>query len=166
MKRVSVHVFVIFAAILSLAVAPFVVAGPGNDSSNDPTDVRCVKVIDGDTLVIDCDGEKHNIDLAGIDAPELKQPMGKQIRQFVKRTVRDQKLEVEMVPSEGPDQARIFVNGKDLSILLAELGFAWPAEGSAQDETIKKACDRARNHPCGIWADGNPVPPWEFRAAM
>jgi len=166
MKRNSAQAIVMFALILTLSMAPFAAAGPGSDSSFEKFDGRCVKVIDGDTLVIDCDGEKRTIHLAGIDAPELKQRMGKNIRQFVQRTVKGQNLEVQMVPSEGPDHARVFVNGKDLSLFLAELGFAWPAEGTAQSENIQKVSDRARNHPSGIWIDGNPEPPWEYRAAM
>lgn len=166
MNRKFAQAIVMFAFILTLAMAPIAAAGSGSDSSFEEFDGRCVKVIDGDTLVIDCDGEERTVQLAGIDAPELKQPMGKKIRQFVRRTVKDQSLEVQMVPNEGPDHARVFVNGKDLSLFLAELGFAWPAEGNAPSEDIQKVSDRARNHPSGIWIDANPQPPWEYRAAM
>ncbi len=166
MKRISAQAIVMFALGLTLSMAPCAAAGQSSDSSKEHFDGRCVKVIDGDTLVIDCEGGKRTIHLAGIDAPELKQPMGKEIRKFVRRTVKGQSLEIQMVPSEGPDSARVFVNGKDLSLFLAELGFAWPAEGSTQTDTIQKVSDRARNHPSGIWINDNPEPPWEYRAAM
>lgn len=43
-----------------------------------------VSVIDGDTIVIDCAG-KITLGLAGVDAPEIAQPCGRESKFFVSR---------------------------------------------------------------------------------
>ena len=42
---------------------------------------KVIKVIDGDTIYVrDYDNKTHKIRLAGIDAPEMSQPYGKESR--------------------------------------------------------------------------------------
>lgn len=125
---------------------------------------KCVKVLDGDTLIIECEKHRRTVNIEGIDAPELDQPWGKEVRGFVRDMVRGEKLEIEVVEGDGDTVvARITVNGTDLSEMLVSRGLAWVPEGSADAELIDLGA-KARELPCGLWMDAQPEPPWEFRA--
>ncbi len=126
---------------------------------------KCVKVLDGDTLIIECDKNKRTVNIEGIDAPELEQPWGKEVRGFVRDMVRGEKVEVEVLENSGDTiRARVTVNGVDLSEMLVSRGLAWVSEGSTDSELVVLGT-KARELPCGLWMDTAPEPPWEFRAA-
>jgi endonuclease YncB( thermonuclease family) len=127
---------------------------------------KCIKVVDGDTIVVDCGAKQMTVDLAGIDAPELEQDFGREARAFVRDLTKGQEVAVQLL--EGPDGepvARVSVNGRDLSETLASVGLAWACEEGGGDPELKALCDRARQAHCGLWTENNPTPPWEFRAA-
>jgi endonuclease YncB( thermonuclease family) len=125
---------------------------------------KCVKVVDGDTLVIECDQDRRTVELAEVDAPELEQPWGKEVRNFVRDLVKGRQVELEVIEqTDGPVQVRVTVNGQDLSEMLVSRGLAWVPEDG--DNELSELCDRARNMPCGLWNDADPTPPWEFREA-
>jgi len=145
------------AAVLAVPV----VAGP-EESETHAVTATCIKVIDGDTIVVKCDKRQMTVDLEGIDAPELGQPWGKEVRSFVRDMVEGRTLEVQIVEAgDGSGTARILVGGQDLSRLLAERGLAWATAGGGLEELTEKA----KSAPCGLWLDAKPVPPWEFREA-
>lgn len=126
---------------------------------------KCVKVIDGDTVVIDCDHNRRTVNIDGIDAPELDQPWGKEVRSFVKGMLKGKEVEVEIVDSSGDTvRARVFVDGVDLSEMLVSRGLAWVPEDSSDSELVSLG-NKARELPCGLWIDPDPQAPWEFRAA-
>ena len=161
MKAQTLTTALICLGIACLLAMP-VVADPPEDEHHAMT-AKCVKVVDGDTLIVKCDKKEMTIDLAGIDSPELGQPWGKEVRSFVADMVRGEKIEVELVDSEnGEGTARITVDGQDLSHLLAARGLAWGTD----DGELEALSDKAKSSPCGLWLDSNPVPPWEFREAQ
>jgi micrococcal nuclease len=123
----------------------------------------CIKVVDGDTLVVECDKARRTIEIDGIDAPEIEQPWGKEVRSFVRSMVDGERVEIEVV--EGGDdvvRARVRVDGVDLSELLVGRGLAWVAEGCG-DAKLAGLGEQARQLPCGLWVDPAPQSPWDFR---
>ena len=145
------------AAVLALPA----IAGPG-DPENRTVTATCIKVVDGDTIVVKCDKRQMTVDLAGIDAPELGQPWGKEVRSFVRDMVEGNQLTVEVIEAgETGGTARVLVAGQDLSRLLAERGLAWATPGGE----FQALTEKAKSAPCGLWLDAQPVPPWEFRKA-
>ena len=125
---------------------------------------KCVKVIDGDTLIVDCEKNRRTVNLEGVDAPELEQPWGKEVRSFVRNMVRGREVELIVVDGVGDEvTARVTVDGVDLAEMLVGSGLAWVPESSADSELVELG-NRARDLPCGLWLDPEPVPPWEFRA--
>jgi endonuclease YncB( thermonuclease family) len=145
------------AALLALPA----IAGPGGPENRTVT-ATCIKVVDGDTIVVNCDKRQMTVELAGIDAPELGQPWGKEVRSFVRHMVEGNQITLEVVEAgETGGTARVLVGGQDLSRLLAERGLAWATAGSGLEELTEKA----KSAPCGLWLDAQPVPPWEFREA-
>jgi micrococcal nuclease len=126
---------------------------------------KCVKVLDGDTLVIECEKNRRIVNIEGIDAPELDQPWGKEVRSFVRDMVRGEDVEIEVIESgEDAVVARVIVNGIDLSEMLVSRGLAWVPEGSTDADLVAKS-SKARELPCGLFMDAEAEPPWEFRAA-
>jgi endonuclease YncB( thermonuclease family) len=155
MRKGSIVVGVL--AIVAIA-AGSVVAG-----SNAVTG-KCVKVVDGDTLIVECDQQRRTVEIDGIDAPELGQPWGKEVRGFVRDMVGGEQVEIVVVEGDGDTvRARVLVNGTDLSEMLVGRGLAWVSEGSADSELVE-LCGKAKSMPCGLWIDGDAQPPWEYRA--
>jgi len=145
------------AAVLAMPV----VAGP-EETEPHAVSATCIKVIDGDTIVVRCDKRQVTVDLEGVDAPELGQPWGKEVRSFVRDMVEGRELKVEIIEAgEGSGTARVLVAGQDLSRLLAERGLAWATAGGE----LRDLTEKAKSAPCGLWRDAEPVPPWEFREA-
>ena len=160
MKFANLLVVITLVGAAALLALP-VVAGPEESETHTVT-ATCIKVVDGDTLVVKCDKRQMTVDLAGIDAPELGQPWGKEVRGFVRDMVEGNQVTVEVIEAgETGGTARVLVAGQDLSRLLAERGLAWATAGSGLEELTEKA----KSAPCGLWLDGEPVPPWEFREA-
>jgi endonuclease YncB( thermonuclease family) len=124
---------------------------------------KCVKVIDGDTLIIECEKNRRTVELAEVDAPELDQPWGKEVRNFVRDMVRGREVQIDVVEkTDDVVRVRITVDGYDLSEMLASRGLAWAAEDAADTE-LAALCAKAKEIPCGLWMDVDPEPPWEFR---
>jgi micrococcal nuclease len=142
------------AALLALPV----VAGSDEEAPHAVT-AKCIKVVDGDTIIVKCDRREMTVELEGVDAPELDQPWGKEVRSFVRDMVQGHAVTVE--PVAGGSTARVTVDGLDLAELLAARGLAWATDEGELAELAAKA----RSAPCGIWLDPEPVPPWEFRDA-
>lgn len=149
----------VIGAVALLALP--VVADP-DDAEPHAVTAKCIKVVDGDTIIVKCDKRQMTVDLEGVDAPELGQPWGKEVRSFVRDMVAGRELQVEIIEA-GDDSgtARVLVAGQDLSRLLAERGLAW-ATGAGE---LQDLAEKAKSAPCGIWLDKEPIPPWEFREA-
>jgi len=147
---------------IAWSLAMPVVAVPPEDGHQQMT-AKCVKVVDGDTLIVKCKKRQMIVELDGVDAPELGQPWGKDVRAFVADMVRGREIEVELLEtSNGTVTARVRVGGEDLSRLLAQRGLAWGTD----DGELEELTDEIQSSPCGLWLDPEPVPPWEFREAI
>ena len=160
MKLANLLTVIGLVGVAVLLAVP-VIAGP-EGSETHAVNATCIKVVDGDTIVVKCDKRQMTVDLAGIDAPELGQPWGKEVRSFVRDMVEGNQVTVEVIEAgETGGTARVLVAGQDLSRLLAERGLAWATAGSDLQDLVEKA----KSAPCGIWLDAKAVPPWEFREA-
>ena len=133
---------------------------------------RVVAIADGDTLtVLDATKTQHKIRLAGIDAPEKKQPFGTRSRQHLSDKVfgKDVIVETSKLDRYGRTIGKVRVGDIDANLAQIEAGLAWhykayakeqSAEDRAQYADAENSAKAARR---GLWADENPVPPWEWR---
>ena len=133
---------------------------------------RVVRVADGDTItVLDAAYTQHKIRLAGIDAPEKKQPFGEVSRRSLEELVAGRSVEVssDKLDRYGRAVGVVRVGGKDVNRIQIERGMAWwyreyereqPAGDAVQYAHAESAARSARK---GIWRDESPVPPWEWR---
>lgn len=131
-----------------------------------------VGVTDGDTVtVLDGSNTQHKIRLAGIDAPEKKQAFGARSKQSLSDLVFDRQVSVETDKRDryGREVGVILVNGKDANLEQITRGFAWhykayEREQSANDRKLYDFAEQeARARRRGLWADVDPMPPWDYR---
>jgi endonuclease YncB( thermonuclease family) len=127
---------------------------------------RVVAIADGDTLtVLDSSHTQHKIRLAGIDAPEKAQAYGNRARQALAAKVFDQWVRVEVIDVDRyrREVGRIYLGDRFINAEMVEDGLAWryPQYDKRGEFTGREA--EAREHHRGLWADDDPLPPWEFR---
>ncbi len=54
-------------------------------------------------------------------------------------------------------------DGRSLNRELVRAGFAWMYRRYANDQSLNDLEEEARVAGRGLWADRNPIPPWEWR---
>lgn len=134
------------------------------------------RVADGDTIYVrDASGQSNRIRFLGIDAPETKMAYGKQSQQALKKILDAAGKKVQIIYSERDIHNRIIgkviADGKDVNLEMIKTGNAWYFKRYAKDvdpndrKLYEAAEKEARAKKLGLWADPDPVPPWEWRKA-
>lgn len=126
-----------------------------------------IAITDGDTIKVLEDGHPVRIRLAGIDCPEKKQPFGTRAKQFTSDMVFGQTVEIE---PQGLDRygrtiaVIISQDGQNLNQQLVKAGLAWwYVRYAPHDETLAAYQGEAQQAHRGLWADPNPIAPWDWR---
>ena len=131
---------------------------------------RVVGVADGDTLTVLTDGKRQvRVRLAGIDAPERRQPYGTRARQGLSALGfgRAAQVEVEDTDRYGRPVGRVRVGGRDVNAEMVRRRAAWVYVRYNRDPSLVPLEAEARAARLGVWAlpEAARVPPWEWRAA-
>jgi endonuclease YncB( thermonuclease family) len=135
---------------------------------------RVVGVSDGDTLtMLDSAGTQHKIRLSGIDAPEKGQPFGQHCKQSLSDLAYGRTVSVEANKRDryGRLIGKVLVDGEDANLEQIQRGCGWHYkrymnEQSLDDRLTYNATEKtARAGRVGLWADPDPVAPWEWRQA-
>lgn len=125
-----------------------------------------VGVHDGDTLtLLTADKVQIKVRLEGIDAPESKQPFGTRSKEALSALVFGKTATIRQM---GQDRyrrtlGRVFVEGRDVNLAMVQSGLAWRYVKYSGDPALIAAEQEARVARRGLWADPQPVPPWEWR---
>ncbi len=145
---------------------------------------RVVSVADGDTLTIldPANNVQHKIRLAGIDAPEKRQPFGQRSRQHLGHLAhrkdatalcskidryRRRVCKVMVQPPDCPTCDKTL----DIGLAQVAVGGAWwyreyaKEQSSGDRQQYESAEQEARGKRLGLWVEKKPVPPWEWRKA-
>jgi len=134
---------------------------------------RVVGVTDGDTVTVLVNGhDQVKVRLAGIDAPERRQPFGQAAREALAQVIFQKDVEIigDKIDRYGRMVGKIIYRDRDVNIELVRAGLAWwyrkyASEQSVQDRsTYAAAEDEARSGKRGLWSEPNPLPPWEWRS--
>jgi endonuclease YncB( thermonuclease family) len=161
-----------FSYILLLALHAHAHAHAYAHADADALTGKVVGVADGDTItVLDDTNTQHKIRLSGIDAPEKKQPFGQRSKQSLSDLVFSKTVTVETGKTDryGREVGKVLVDGLDANLEQVKRGMAWhykayEREQSAIDRKVyAEAENEAKAARRGLWADADPVPPWEFR---
>jgi endonuclease YncB( thermonuclease family) len=133
------------------------------DSS--PRSALCVRVIDGDSLVLLLDNGEVEARLRGIDAPERGQPFADRARRALVELVAGQIVEHEVRGSDryGRVLVRLWVSGTEVNTELVRRGLAWYFMRYSDDPALAAAEREARVGRAGLWSEPDPVPPWAWR---
>ena len=142
---------------------------------------RVVAVTDGDTIkVLDASNTEHKVRLTGIDAPERGQPFGTASRDHLASMVAGKEVFVESDKNDryGRVLGKVWVQpsdcpscGKTLDANHAQIlaGMAWWYQYYAKEQSpedrgrYESAEDEARKRGWGLWADPNPINPYDWR---
>ena len=140
----------------------------GNASADTSFRGDVVRILDGDTVeVLDAAKQTHRVRLANIDAPERRQAFGEVARQALATMAYRQKIEV--IDKGGDQYGRrigvLMLNGRDLNAAMVGQGMAWVYTRYNSDPSLPALEQKARAARIGLWADQNPIPPWQFRHA-
>lgn len=133
-----------------------------------PITVKVVGVSDGDTIAgLDANNTQAKIRLNGVDCPESSQAFGTQAKKFTSDACFGKLVQVELSGTDryGRHIGNVTLpDGKNLNQELVKAGMAWWYEQYApNDSTLKKLQEDAKTAKTGLWADANPIAPWEFR---
>ena len=135
---------------------------------------RVVGISDGDTLtLLDESRKQHKIRLAGIDTPEKGQPFGEYCKKSLSDLAYNRTVAVESnkLDHYGRVIGKVLVDGQDVNLEQVRRGCGWhykkyQNEQSLEDRLSYNAAEEsARAGKAGLWADREPVPPWEWRKA-
>ncbi len=131
-----------------------------------------VALSDGDTVtVLDAGRTTHKIRLAGIDAPEKRQPFGERARQNLSALVFRKQVTVEWSTQDryGRIVGKVMVQGEDAGLAQIRSGLAWhykayQRQQAAPDRAIYADAEVvARQARRGLWSEAAPVAPWDYR---
>lgn len=142
-------------------------AQPAN--ANPPIKVkgRVIRVIDGDTFELLVDRTSYRIRLNAIDAPEQGQDHYKVSKLALAGQCFDKIVTVVLIKKDRYQRwlGDIHVRGTYLNRWMVEQGHAWQYTQFSKDPALAAAQKNARQKKLGLWAQGKPVAPWQYRAA-
>lgn len=160
MSRTFRHLLAALLLATSLSVPAATFTGP------------VIGISDGGTItVLDADLQQRKIRLAGIDAPENKQPFGMVSRQRLADRIFGREVIADCPRRDKyrRELCTIFLNGEDQNLAQIQAGMAWwyrhyaheqePAQARRYERAEREALAAAQ----GLWRDPDPVPPWEWR---
>lgn len=154
---------------------------------------RVVGVTDGDTItLLDSANAQHDIRLFAIDSPETSchhkrpspqaeqcvehgQEFGKTAKRSLSELVYGRDVRVELKPgnSYGRKIGTVWVGATDANLMQVARGMAWHyrkyaerGQGPVEFAQYARAEQGARSSGSGLWADSNPVAPWDYRNAV
>ncbi|MGI4323041.1 thermonuclease family protein [Klebsiella pneumoniae] len=134
---------------------------------------KVTRVIDGDTIEVKTLPEKIlvyeipiRVRLINIDAPEKKQPFGRWSTNQLKALLAGQSVTVSYTQTDryGRVLGRVVTaNGTEANRQQVLKGAAWVYDKYNTDNSLPALQREAQTQKRGLWADSNPVPPWEWR---
>ncbi|KON79398.1 thermonuclease family protein [Azoarcus sp. PA01] len=132
----------------------------------DVVSCRVVSIADGDTLIcLTAAKEQIKVRLAEIDAPEKRQAFGERSKQSLAELCHKRQAQVRVVDRDryGRTVGRVICAGIDANIVQVRRGMAWVYDRYARDPVLPRLQANAKATRTGLWADAEPVAPWEWR---
>jgi micrococcal nuclease len=134
--------------------------------SKDTAAAKAIRIIDGDTFEALIAGSvTERIRLHGIDCPERNQPYSNAAKDKLAELIFSKQIKfIRMdVDRYGRTVSMVFVDRMNVNESLLRAGLAWHFKRYDQNPTwdaLERAAARKRS---GLWADAQPVPPWNWR---
>lgn len=122
-------------------------------------------VLDGDTIKVQLAGGPTVIRLGNIDAPEIRQPDGREARDALHAHIVSEEIAVQVL-SRTPDEwivAVVWLGDENVNGWLVKQGHAWAYRQYADDADYCVWENAARSLHRGLWAREEWLAPWEWR---
>jgi len=130
---------------------------------------KVIKIIDADTIRVDCAGVSDRIRLCGIDSPEKKQPYSKEATALVKQLLKGGSVELVEVERDRYQRmvAEVFVGKTFVNAEVVKAGYAYEykkySKKCPHKIEITQAEEVAQRSKAGVWDGNNYQMPWDFR---
>lgn len=127
---------------------------------------KVIRVLDGDTIEVLQERQPVRVRLLNIDAPEKKQPFGRWSTNQLKALLAGQSVTVSYTQTDryGRVLGRVVTaNGTEANRQQVLKGAAWVYDRYNTDNSLPALQREAQTQKRGLWADNQPVPPWEWR---
>jgi micrococcal nuclease len=150
----------VIALLAGLAVSAIVRGQGGGELTG-----KVVAVMDGDTVGLLVDRQEFRIRLSQIDAPEKRQAFGQRSKQSLSELVYGRAVRAVTTGEDryGRTLATLYVGDVDVNAEQVRLGMAWVYRQYADAPSLYAIEAEAKAARRGLWADPDPVPPWEWR---
>jgi len=125
-----------------------------------------ISVLEGDTIEVLHNQRPERIRLNGIDCPEKGQAYGNKAKQFTSTLVYGKEVTIHVLRKDRHGRTVgdvVLLDGTNVSRELVKAGLAWWYRQYSKDESLGVLEEDARQAKRGLWADPNPIPPWEVR---
>ena len=130
---------------------------------------KVIGVKDGDTIEVLYQNKPITIRFAHVDCPEIKkhQPFGQAAKKFTSDICFGQIVTVENNGEFDRYNRLIAVifndRNENVNKELVKAGLAWHFSKYSTDKSYDDLEFVARHNRKGLWADENPIPPWDWR---
>lgn len=128
---------------------------------------KVISIADGDTLtLLTHERQQIKVRLAAIDAPEKAQSFGQRSRQSLANLCFQKHAKVKLVDIDryGRTVGLVECEGTHANRTQVQTGMAWVYRKYAKGFTELFPLEQsARDGKQGLWAEPNPIPPWEWR---
>ena len=128
---------------------------------------KVIRVVDGDTLVVNYNGKEEKVRLIGVDTPESVHPdeekntvFGDEVSNYSKEMLSGKEVTLEFDVDERDQYGRllayVYLDGQMYNKILLEKGYAKLATyppNVKYVEDFTKIQKRARENKVGLWAD-------------
>ena len=151
---------------------------PNGEPDPDPTaslpeyEVVANSIHDGDTLrVRSSKGEILKVRFACVDAPELKQPLGQESRNYLRSMINEAggKVKVKVINTDryGRSVAELWTKSGLLQSRMAAVGMAFAYDQYSKNcphwDAVKSSEKAASELKVGVWRSPNFERPWNYR---
>ena len=129
---------------------------------------KVVGISDGDTITVLQGRQQFKIRLYGVDCPESSQEFGRKAKELTSSIAFGKYVEVTVLDVDRYDRSVgvVHVGATTINEALLKNGYAWLYTKYCKQSFCgewEKLEKQAASKRIGLWADKDPMPPWEWR---
>jgi micrococcal nuclease len=130
--------------------------------------VTVKRVIDGDSILVQDpkdNNKEYEVQLEGLDAPELKQEFGKESSEALAKLIEKRELRISWKSKDNFERllAQVYVGDTHINSEMLKSGMAWHFKRYNKSEALAKLETEAKEAKKGLWKNSSPTAPWDYR---
>ena len=127
---------------------------------------KVIGIIDGDTYDILVENKPVRVRMYAIDAPERGMPYNKVAKKYLSDLIFGKMVTIKQTDKDknGRIVAKTYLpDGREASTEMLKAGYAWHFKKYDNNPTLAQIEINARKNKIGLWAENEPIAPWEVR---